>query len=750
MVHQTRMTSYVNRKECEKNSGKKRVIKDNGIAQRKVNKNRKTHMSNINTQDLAVWVNSDNVIREPCLGEYWEIGMAEKEISDMLCMQTQIPITTTQQSTLFTNSSNDTTKTNAQSIQCSSDSLNGTNLQAMAASPSPTQPLTPVTSQETQTSISSTEITEWRDTIASQRKEVRNLMKEVDDLKREKYGLVADLRKRNGEMTSLEKYITTSKGDSRDYSVKLSGQLQKELNVKSAQLARLKEEVTCTINTLRDFVQDLPNSDMVKDIINDTANALMGFISDVDNLEPRVECDVPTSNQFTVLCDSSPNEQSSHGYTRHTQSPADSWQIVHSKREKRGQTSRAQAPNITSSSQHQQRVIPREQSKGWQEKSRSAVPKQTHGKPVFNKYHQSGKGFQRTGHGNKNHQPYNQPLQEKFTPNDKWRRQQEENGYYNKHRPVTHQIQHQTRRKLQKEEWNQDSKRGSHSTTWSHHTRKQQHTVHGSRPSTSKGAPYHASRNRENNEPTRSEHRQHRDNNMPQNTRTQQTKCMSNFIKSDARSYSRHSRNGQESAMSNSSNRRKNLGMNDKHHNSHMHRRDPAVVVVGTSLVRGMGLMLNKEGVDAVVYANPGCHIEHIHPRVTGMIPKDYTGCVVLQMGGNDCEEYQTDNVSDLYSDLIHLVKKHAPACHLIIGGIPPRNFRNRLLEEKITCVNAFLKSVADHDSKVTYVSNMVYDVNRHIKRDEVHFTKIGRHKYVCNLINALPFQYVRNQYVNR
>jgi hypothetical protein len=78
------------------------------------------------------------------------------------------------------------------------------------------------------------------------------------------------------------------------------------------------------------------------------------------------------------------------------------------------------------------------------------------------------------------------------------------------------------------------------------------------------------------------------------------------------------------------------------------HRDKPKteLIFIGTSLVRGIGLELNKLGLDAIGYCNPGCCIEHISPRILNMIPKSYEGAVALQMAGNDCEQHEAKYIT--------------------------------------------------------------------------------------------------------
>ena len=63
----------------------------------------------------------------------------------------------------------------------------------------------------------------------------------------------------------------------------------------------------------------------------------------------------------------------------------------------------------------------------------------------------------------------------------------------------------------------------------------------------------------------------------------------------------------------------------------------PLAVVIGTSLVRGVGSRLVERGVDATVYTYPGLELPHIQKSVINIFTHEYQPShVIIQCGGND------------------------------------------------------------------------------------------------------------------
>ena len=65
----------------------------------------------------------------------------------------------------------------------------------------------------------------------------------------------------------------------------------------------------------------------------------------------------------------------------------------------------------------------------------------------------------------------------------------------------------------------------------------------------------------------------------------------------------------------------------------------PAAVVIGTSLVRGLGSLLADKGADVTVYCYPGRQIRCIKERLSGIFSAEYQPInIVVHCGGNAAE----------------------------------------------------------------------------------------------------------------
>ena len=161
------------------------------------------------------------------------------------------------------------------------------------------------------------------------------------------------------------------------------------------------------------------------------------------------------------------------------------------------------------------------------------------------------------------------------------------------------------------------------------------------------------------------------------------------------------------------------------------------VLVVGTSHVRGVGAALNRIKVNALAYANPGCNIHHISRRIHNMVPKHFTGKVVLQVGGNDCGETDSETVIGRFEALVFLLRSHAPDCQLFVNEIPPRN-KCSYSTFKIRTVNDFLHHLSLFEKNITYISHSHFADVQHFKKDGVHLNNTGFDLYIQTLANCL------------
>lgn len=174
------------------------------------------------------------------------------------------------------------------------------------------------------------------------------------------------------------------------------------------------------------------------------------------------------------------------------------------------------------------------------------------------------------------------------------------------------------------------------------------------------------------------------------------------------------------------------------------------VIVIGTSLVRNLGALLNKKNVDAIVYTHAGCSIQHIAPRFKQMIPANFRGCVILQVGGNDCSSHDSEYVVNVYDSFIADIHSHAPDAHIMVSAIPPRRGSD-YLKYKINTVNEYLSFMATFETHVSFIDCPLMKTN-HFAKDGVHFSPQGRTIYANNLTGAIKqvFRYIHLNLISR
>ena len=161
------------------------------------------------------------------------------------------------------------------------------------------------------------------------------------------------------------------------------------------------------------------------------------------------------------------------------------------------------------------------------------------------------------------------------------------------------------------------------------------------------------------------------------------------------------------------------------------------VIVIGTSLVRDVSSKLNCDKLNVLSYTNAGCSIRHIHPRIKDMIPSNFDGALVLQMGGNDCSDNDSEYVVNAYESLLNDIKMYVPNADIFVSAVPPRR-GGSFLDYKIRNVNKFLHFRSMFDEKITFIECPVFDERLHFRKDGVHFSTYGRAIYVSNMKQIL------------
>lgn len=161
-------------------------------------------------------------------------------------------------------------------------------------------------------------------------------------------------------------------------------------------------------------------------------------------------------------------------------------------------------------------------------------------------------------------------------------------------------------------------------------------------------------------------------------------------------------------------------------------------IVIGSSLVRGIGLELYKLGDGgSVCFTNPGCKIIDVAPRIKNMIPLNFCGTVSLLLGGNDCECTNAEKVTDNYEQLILDIMSFAPCAQILLCAIPPRG-NSEYLCYKINTVNCNLHFFATFHANVHFLDNVLQESQNHFKTDNIHFTDAGRQLFAKTLNQML------------
>ena len=92
--------------------------------------------------------------------------------------------------------------------------------------------------------------------------------------------------------------------------------------------------------------------------------------------------------------------------------------------------------------------------------------------------------------------------------------------------------------------------------------------------------------------------------------------------------------------------------------------RGPSTLVIGTSLVRGLGIKLTNLGANATVCSYQGQDIPYIRSRIPYVVSRrNPPEQVVLQCSGNDCEHTEASYVTSQYECLISEIQQILPQC---------------------------------------------------------------------------------------
>ena len=165
----------------------------------------------------------------------------------------------------------------------------------------------------------------------------------------------------------------------------------------------------------------------------------------------------------------------------------------------------------------------------------------------------------------------------------------------------------------------------------------------------------------------------------------------------------------------------------------------PLMAVIGTSLVRGLGHQLTKQGFEVSTFMYPGAELPLIRDRIPAILSNKFQPAVVmLQCAGNDIGNGRpTAQVVEQFDCLIQDIKRCCPGADIVVNKIPPRGHNDNLLGE-IEMVNTYITNVSKQRGLSVYCSDSCPKMYRYFKKDAVHFNHAGKRLYAHEMAKVL------------
>ena len=160
-------------------------------------------------------------------------------------------------------------------------------------------------------------------------------------------------------------------------------------------------------------------------------------------------------------------------------------------------------------------------------------------------------------------------------------------------------------------------------------------------------------------------------------------------------------------------------------------------IVIRTSLVRGLGAALNRQGIPVTSYTYPGADIPTIHSRIPGILPpRAGPARIVLQVAGNDATKQPAEKIAPRYESLINDIRRRCPHAEILLSKVPPRKGPNKTMDT-IVEVNRIIDNFASRLS-ISHVINVCPTSLYHFRKDGIHFNAAGVNHYSYYMATAL------------
>ena len=151
------------------------------------------------------------------------------------------------------------------------------------------------------------------------------------------------------------------------------------------------------------------------------------------------------------------------------------------------------------------------------------------------------------------------------------------------------------------------------------------------------------------------------------------------------------------------------------------------VTIIGSSLVRGLGPLVNCEQFEAMSYTHPGATAELLLSRVEGMTKGSNSDVIVVAGGTNNISEHSSSQCIQAIRKLVDSVAEINPRSKIIISEIPHR-FDNAKLNPKVDSVNGYIRRLCNSNRRYHSLSHD-YDINDYTA-DGLHLNDSGKAKY--------------------
>ena len=163
-------------------------------------------------------------------------------------------------------------------------------------------------------------------------------------------------------------------------------------------------------------------------------------------------------------------------------------------------------------------------------------------------------------------------------------------------------------------------------------------------------------------------------------------------------------------------------------------RHQKRLVIIGSSMVRGLGPMVDGEEFSAIGYTNPGATAQRLTHHVADMTRGPDCDAIVVAGGTNNVPHQSVSECTHAIKELVDTVSSHNPTSRIIVPDIPHR-YDHPNLNKKIDSINKYIKTLCSRNRQYHHLQHdfTTGDYNR----DGLHLNDSGKAKYALEIRHA-------------